>query len=110
MPLDISPFLANEIDRQRREAFRLFAAAPLPVHRAAIKQILRQLDVLPTIVSESFLLQALFEPASLLRELDRAIHRRPGPVPEPVAFRRLRRTRRATHLDPVGPPNTPGPP
>ena len=57
MPPDISPILANELERQRLEAFRLFAAAPLPEQRAAIKQILRELDFLPAIGSESFLLQ-----------------------------------------------------
>ena len=106
MPPDISPILANEIERQRREALRLFAAAPLPEQRAAIKQILRELDILPAIVSESFLLQSLFEPASQLRELGRAIHR-PKRLAPPRPFRR-NRTRRACHLGPGGTPNTPG--
>ena len=105
MAYDISPYLANEIARQRREALRLLAAAP-PEHRAAIKQILRELDVLPARVAESFLLQALGAPASLLRELDRAIHCAPGPVAVPVGFRRVHR-RRASDRRSVRPPPTP---
>jgi hypothetical protein len=106
MPYDISPYLATEIARQRQKALRLFTVAA-PEHRAAIKQILCELDVLPAAVAESFLLQALGEPASLLRELDRAINGVPGPVAAPAAFRRLHRIRRVNRLRSVGPPNAP---
>jgi hypothetical protein len=105
MPYDISPYLATEIARQRQKALRLYDMAP-PEHRATIKQILRELDVLPATVAESFLLQALGEPASLLRELNRAIHCEPGPLLGPVAFRRLHRIRRS-RVRPVGPPKAP---
>jgi hypothetical protein len=106
MAYDISPYLETELARQRQKALRLFTVAP-PEHRATIKQILRELDVLPATVAESFLLQALGEPASLLRELDRAIHGAPGPATAPVAFRRLHRIRRINRLESVDPPNTP---
>jgi hypothetical protein len=102
MVYDISPYLAAEIGRQRQKAFWLFAVAP-PEHRAAIKQILRELDVLPATVAESYLLQALGEPASLLRELERAIGHEPRPAAAPVAFRRLNRIRRANHLRSTAP-------
>jgi hypothetical protein len=74
MPHAISPYLADEIARQRAQARQLLAVAP-PDFRAALTQLLRDLDELPVIVAESFLLQALGTPSSRLRELERAVHR-----------------------------------
>jgi hypothetical protein len=70
----ISPYLADEITRQRAHALRLLAVAP-PRYQAAIAELLRELDQLPHTVAESFLLQALCTPSSRLREIERAVHR-----------------------------------
>ena len=70
---DISPYLAHEIAGQREVANRLLAARPAPHLQAALRQVLRELDMLPTRVAESNLLQALGLPASHLRAIERAM-------------------------------------
>jgi hypothetical protein len=79
MPDEISPYLADQIARQREAANRLLTTAPAS-HQAAIRHVLRALEVLPTTVAESYLLQALGTPASDLRAIERAMKRgHPGP-------------------------------
>ena len=79
MPADISSYLADQIACQRAEAIRLLGTAP-PSHQAAIMHVLRELDVLPTTVAESYLLQALGTPASRLRAIERAMQCGPAPA------------------------------
>jgi hypothetical protein len=73
MPADISPYLADQIASHRETALRLLATQPMPQHQAAITQVLRELDILPATVAESYLLQALGHPASQLRAIERAM-------------------------------------
>jgi hypothetical protein len=71
-PRGISRFLADQVDRLREAGLRLLVEAA-PQHQAAIKQVMRDLDALPSTVAESYLLQALGTPASQLRAIERAI-------------------------------------
>jgi len=77
MTADISPYLADQIARLRAAATRLLAAAPAS-HQGEIKHVLRELEVLPATVAESYLLQALGTPASHLRAIERAMQRGPA--------------------------------
>ena len=77
MPVDISPYLAEQIDRLRAAAIRLLATAP-PSHQAAIKHILRELELLPTTFAESYLLQALGTSANHLRAIEREMQHGPA--------------------------------
>ena len=55
MPADISSYLADQIACQRAEAIRGYAATAPASHQAAIRHVLRELEVLPTAVAESHL-------------------------------------------------------
>ena len=73
-PRGISRFVADQVERLRETGFRLLAQGP-PQHQAAIKQVIRDLDALPSTVAESYLLQALGTPASQLRAIERTMRR-----------------------------------
>ena len=82
MPVDISPYLAEQIDRVREAAVRLLATAPAS-HQARIEHVLSDLGMLPMTVAESSLLQAVGALDNHLRAIEREMRHVPAPAVSP---------------------------
>ena len=82
MPVDISPYLAEQIDRVHQAAVRVRATAPA-LHQAKIEYVLRELEALPMTVAESSLLLAVSVLDNRLRAIERDVQRDPAPASSP---------------------------
>ena len=71
MSTEISPRIAAEIDRLRSDARELIDLPLTDVEREQLRHAMKQLDAMPTLYAESWLLQALWAPAGRIRAVAR---------------------------------------
>jgi hypothetical protein len=73
MSTEISPQIAAEIHRLRSNALDLIDLPLTAVQRAQLQHAIKQLDTLPKLYAESWLMQALWEPAGRIRAVARQL-------------------------------------
>jgi len=73
MSTEISPQIAAEISRLRSSARELIDLPLTDGQREQLQQAMKQLDALPKLYAESFLIQALWSPAGRIRAVARQL-------------------------------------